>query len=271
MQVKITAHLILITCWIVSLRAKALYPKGCYECEEEIWEEVPCEEIPSNSTTVSVPHSTTPSYKLTTPTQNPLTTKTTTPHTPTTIKFSTTTRPTAKNGRLESTHILQREFLPNSNYKSENPSDYKPSYNHLSYEASTPTPSKSVLEPKYNGNKFIESGHYRNYNKPALTSVHYYSKPASALVGDPIYHSAKGRDKSYANIEEYEIPYYSHQPSPPVPPSSQSQYGISNPNSYDFSLPFENAYSGILKSGNSIDFIDAPKYKPKDMNLQHYQ
>lgn len=87
------------------MRGKALHPKGCYECEEEVWEEVPCDDIPSNSTTVSTPlFSSTPIYKPTTPSPKPTTYKpstakptkpykTTTPYPVTTKPYPTTPSP----------------------------------------------------------------------------------------------------------------------------------------------------------------------------------
>lgn len=76
--------------------AKAVYPGGCYECEEEVWEEVPCDDIPSNSTTISPPL---PCYFTTTPTPptttvtNPITTTMPTTTTPATTTPTTTTTP----------------------------------------------------------------------------------------------------------------------------------------------------------------------------------
>lgn len=62
-----------------SLSGKALYRKGCYECEEEVWEEVPCDDIPSNITTVSpLYHTSKPTYKSATANPAPTTNKPTT-------------------------------------------------------------------------------------------------------------------------------------------------------------------------------------------------
>ncbi|XP_005187345.2 uncharacterized protein LOC101899429 [Musca domestica] len=64
------------------------YPSSCFECEEEVWEEVPCDEIPSNSTTIVPPaytYPTTTSYSTARPETS------TTATTPTTTTISTTT------------------------------------------------------------------------------------------------------------------------------------------------------------------------------------
>lgn len=67
------------------------YPGGCYECEEEVWEEVPCDQIPSNSTTIEPPYITTTTAKPETTTTTTTTSTTTTSTTPSTTTTSSTT------------------------------------------------------------------------------------------------------------------------------------------------------------------------------------
>lgn len=143
---------------------------------------------------------------------------------------------------------------------SDNPTNSEPLHNHLSYEVSTPPPARSALEPKYTSNTFIGPQTYNDYNHQEFPTVHYYSNPLSASVGEPIYQRLRGEDDSYVKVEEYELPYYSHQNLLSISPSSQLYNGESNSSSYDLAFPFKNVFSSNSQPVNN--------FKQKTSSLQ---
>ncbi|XP_073822029.1 uncharacterized protein [Musca autumnalis] len=196
MQLKMVRDKKILTAifYLLTLTPTWAYPSGgCYECEEEIWEEVPCDQIPSNRTTIAPPLSTASPETSTTAT-TPTATNSTTSTTPSTLTTTTTPsndpyrkcyceckigckefcrkvqlNPQGKNeiiqitevseplpqGRIESTYYHQRKLIPSTSHSH----SYQPhsSYEHSStYGTSPSVPVRKPLPKVYNS-----VAHYR--------------------------------------------------------------------------------------------------------------
>lgn len=239
-MLQIIAQFLAITCLVLCRGSLADpgRPGGCYECEEEVWEEVPCDEIPSNATTTTTTSTSTTSTTTTTPKPTPSTTEdpykkcyceckvgckefcrkvVVNPEPKKQIlQVSKITEPMSQ-GRLESTHYHQRELIPKKHYGT----SYKPG-----------NPQKPSHTDKYAAHSPAVETPSRYYNAQYVNppSASAYVKAQSGFNSAPSYGSNKPQP------QYYKAPHTS---------------------TYDFPIPFANTYSKLTKtvqdpSGNNV-------------------
>ncbi|XP_075151607.1 uncharacterized protein LOC142225675 [Haematobia irritans] len=231
------AAVFVVSCLFFSGMVSA-YPGGCYECEEEVWEEVPCDEIASNSTAARPPPpcvttttTTTPMPETTTASEEPPTTTPTTP--PSTVVTTTPDSGGAEEPEETTTQGIETTTPSNEAYKKcycecksgckefcrkviTHP-ESKKQIVQVS-EISEPVPYGRIESTHYHQRKLIpvHSGNppkcncqdypkAHNYNKPVedYSSVYnsiqsYYKSP----VISPHYNYARARASAGAGIED---------------------------------------------------------------------
>ncbi|XP_061388188.1 uncharacterized protein LOC133323262 [Musca vetustissima] len=224
---KSTELILAATFCLLTVTPTGAYPSSCFECEEEVWEEVPCDEIPTNSTTTypTTPYVTTSTPKTETTTTS--TTTTTTPYPATTtasdtdpykkcycecktgckefcrkvihnpqsksqiIQITEVSKPLPQ-GRIESTYYHSRKLVPAVPYPHPHP---PPSYEHPEvYEAPPSVRAQKPLAEVYNSVPYYSS---------SVSEPHNYGRDLSNAYNDNKYLP----NLSYRN--KHETYYYS--------------------------------------------------------------
>ncbi|XP_059221121.1 uncharacterized protein LOC106081140 [Stomoxys calcitrans] len=259
----ITAQFFIVSCLLFSAMV-SVNARSCFECEEEVWEEVPCDEVPSNNTTNAPPpcHQTPPACVIpSTPTPETSTEATT---------ISTDSTTTSSTSMV--TADIETSTPPTTETTTPNYDVFKKCYcecksgckefchkvvhpgnkNHIVQvsEISEPVPQGRIESTHYHHRKLIPAPTYHS-SPPVYSHAHSssYNIPTQMEVKKPL--------EDYPTIYNTIQSYYK---SPVIAPHYTYAHARAGSDSLKPDLSYVNKHQTFYFSSSPSEIHDLPRY-----------